>query len=81
MKDEAPIPAVMQKVMLHKMSLEQWRFFLEALGQVMECGHGEVTLTVKRGIVRRVTPAPSLEMPVDVEVREGWRVFRAGGDG
>lgn len=61
------IPAVMQQVMLRKMSLAQWRSFMEALGQVMACGYGDVTLTIKKGAVRWVTPAPTIEMGKDGE--------------
>lgn len=57
------VPREMQAKMLGLMSLQQWSAFLEALGQMKHVGYGELTLSIKRGVVRRMVPAPSIELP------------------
>ena len=49
--------------MLKRMSVSQWVIFLQALADVISAGYGTVTLEVKMGVVRRVVPAPSIELP------------------
>jgi hypothetical protein len=60
---DTTVDFVVWSEMLKRMSLVQWRVFLKALGQVMTAEYGTVTLVIKKGVVRRVEPAPSIELP------------------
>ena len=52
-----------EEEMLKHMSLVQWVIFVRELSRVVRTGYGTVTLEVKNGVVRRVVPAPSIELP------------------
>ena len=52
-----------EEEMLKHMTLVQWVIFVRELSRVVKIGYGTVTLEVKKGVVRRVVPALSIELP------------------
>lgn len=64
---ELELPKEMQAEMLARMTVRQWSLFLAALQMLADAEYGEVTLVTKRGVVRRLVPAPSIELGKDGE--------------